>query len=194
MTRIKLELEEISILRPKKKWQLYFIVVSEHPDDPNKMLVGSLPDFFIRLRAPMENIVYFEPDGEGVDGLSVIERNMPEDRSVRVRLFIRHSRKKMRDAGEVLEQIKKKLGSEAFKVLDSALGSSVPWLEISKQALPLVGNVLSEIKDRDLGMIVMDEVFGSEFENQTELDRENTSSTGEAYVVWNWSVAEPADQ
>ena len=188
--RIKLELEELSILRPKKKWQLYFVVVTEHPKDPDKMILAAVPDMYIRMRSPMNNTIQFEPEGEGVDGFTLLERAMPDDRSVKVRMFIRHSRSKSRKGGTILKEMKKKLGSEAFDILESALGSSVPWLVISTKALPVIGSLLSEISDRDLGFVVMDEVFGPEFENQTELDRENVTSTGEAHLVWSWSVAE----
>jgi hypothetical protein len=66
--------------------------------------------------------------------------------------------------------------------------TGAPWLVVSKYALGAIGKVLRKVKDKDFGFVSMDEEFGDEFENQTELDRENTFSTGEASIVWSWSA------
>lgn len=188
MANVRLELEKLEILRPKERWQLYFVIATEHPTDNTKMVLASLPDPFIRLKPNQNNLINFEPEGSGADGLFVFEREMPADRRISVRMYLRHSRNPTRDLGKILQDVKAELGVDAFGVVENILGTTSPWLEISKKAVPLLGSILAKIKDRDLGFVSMDEEFGKEFENQVELDRQNNFSTGEAKICWSWST------
>ncbi len=190
MTKIKLEFEKLSIHRPKERWKLYFVIVAEHPTEEDKVVITTLPENdIIRFKPFQGNVVHFEPKGDAADGLFVIERDMPADRRISVRVYLRHSRKNVRTTGEVLSEIKEELGSDAFGTVTNVLGiTGAPWLVVSKYAVGTIGKVLRKIKDRDFGFVSMDEEFGDEFENQTELDRENTFSTGEASIVWSWSA------
>jgi len=190
MTKIKLEFEKLVIHRPKARWKLYFVIVAEHPTEPDKMVITTLPESeIIRLKPSQGNEVYFEPKGKDADGMFVIERDMPEDRRISVRVYLRHSRKSVRSTGDILGEIKEELGSDAFGTVVDVLGlTGSPWLVVSKYAVGAIGKVLKKIKDRDFGFVSMDEEFGSEFEYQTELDRQNTFSTGEASIVWSWST------
>ena len=43
MSKIVLEFESLKILRPKKRWKLYLVVVAEDPSDPDKTLITTLP-------------------------------------------------------------------------------------------------------------------------------------------------------
>ena len=192
---IQLEFENLEILRPKKRWRLYFVVVTQHPTDPEKMVVTALPadgSNYIQLKPSAENKVSFEPQGEdtGADGMFVLQTAMPSNRIQKVRVFLRHSRQPSRNIGEVLSDLEKGLGGEASGLVSDILGTSSQWLSISKKAVNLIGSALNKIKDRDFGMVSMDEEFGPEFENQTELDRSNKFSTGEAQITWAWSVKE----
>ncbi len=188
MPTVKLELEKLQILRPKERWQLYFIVATEHPTDNTKMVLSSMPDPYIRLKPNENNLINFEPVGAGTDGFTVFERDMPADKKLSVRMYLRHSRQDTRDLGKILQDIKGELGVDAFGLISNVLGTTAPWLEISKNAVPLLGGILKRIKDRDFGFVNMDEEFGPEFENQVELDRENNFSTGDAKIVWSWSI------
>lgn len=189
METIRLEFEKLQILRPKERWQLYFILVTEHPTDKDKMVVTSFPNPYIRLKPSEGNVINFEPEGSvGADGLLVIERDLPTDKTITARVYLRHSRQGTRDIGTLLSDIKGGLGGNAFNIVTDLLGSSNPWLIIAKEAVPLIGGILKKIKDRDFGFVCMDEEFGPEFSNQVELDRENTFSTGEAKICWTWSV------
>lgn len=82
MANILLEFEQLNIHVKKKIWKLYFIVVAEHPKDPDKMMISTIPaagqDYF-RLKKHSKNKVFFEPEAtdNGVDGLFVLEREMP---------------------------------------------------------------------------------------------------------------------
>ncbi len=190
MAKIKLEFEKLTIHRPKERWKLYFVIVAEHPTEADKMVITTIPQSdIIRLKPSQGNEINFEPKGDDTDGLFVIERDMPADRRVSVRVYLRHSRKNMRNTGDLLAEIQHELGSEAFGIVTDVLGLvDAPWLVVSKYALGSIGKILRKIKDRDFGFVSMDEEFGDEFENQTELDRENTFSTGEASIVWSWSA------
>lgn len=189
METIRLELEKLQILRPKERWQLYFVLVTEHPTEKDKMVITSFPDPYIRLKPSQQNVINFEPEGSaGADGLIVIEREMPDDRTIYARLYLRHSRQATRDLGKILQDIKGELGADALGIVSNLLGTTSPWLVIAKEAVPLIGGILGKIKDRDFGFVNMDEEFGPEFSNQGELDRVNTFSTGEAKICWSWSV------
>ncbi len=190
MSKIKLEFEKLTIHRPKERWKLYFVIVAEHPSETDKMIVTTIPQSdIIRLKPSQGNTINFEPNGQDTDGLFVIERDMPNDRRVSVRVYLRHSRKSARNAGELLGELQQELGSDAFGIVTDVLGlTGAPWLVVSKHALGIIGKTLRKIKDKDFGFVSMDEEFGDEFETQTELDRENTFSTGEASIVWSWSA------
>jgi hypothetical protein len=191
MAKIKLEFEKLQLLRSKERWNLYFVIVTDHPTDPEKMVVTTFPDPYFRLKPNQNNVVNFVPEsGEGTDGLFVFEREMPADRRIRVRVYLRHSRDITRDLGKILNNLKAELGDEAFNLTSNILGGSAPWLEISKNSFPVVGRALMNIKDRDFGMVCMDEDFNSEFESQTELDRDNKFTSGDAKIIWSWSVKE----
>ncbi|GET24891.1 hypothetical protein NT017_12200 [Prolixibacter sp. NT017] len=193
MAKIKLEFEKLTILRPKERWQLYFVIVAEHPEDNDKMVLTTTPEPYIRLTPRQKNVLNFVPEAtdDGADGLFILERDMPEDRRIKVRVYLRHCRKHTRSAGEMLQQVKGQLGKHAFDIVGDMLGAgALPWLVISKEALPLIGGILRSIKDRDFGFVSMDEEFDEEFETQTELDRMNNFSTGDARIVWSWSVDE----
>ncbi|MEQ8908136.1 MAG: hypothetical protein RIC95_03010 [Vicingaceae bacterium] len=194
MAVIQLELEQLKILRAKKRWKLYFVVVTEHPEEEDKMVMTYIPqpqtgESFFRVKPNAENQLFFEPQGAvGADGLIVKEREMPEDRSVKVRMYLRHSRRSTRNAGNFLKDMEKELGGDALGLVSDILGSTGTWLVIAKKAMPMIGNALSKVKDRDFGAVVMDEEFGAEFENQEELDRENKFTSGDANIVWSWAV------
>ena len=42
MTRVRLEIDEVQIHRPKKRWKLYFVILAEHPTDTTKMILTTL--------------------------------------------------------------------------------------------------------------------------------------------------------
>ncbi len=43
MARVLLEIDEVKIYRPRKRWHLYFVVVADHPTEKDKMIVATLP-------------------------------------------------------------------------------------------------------------------------------------------------------
>ncbi len=189
MTKVRLEFEELTIHRPKKRWNMYFIIVAQHPTDEDKMILTTTPEPYIRIKPRIGNVVDFEPEGKGTDGFLVLKREMPEDRRLNVRVYLRHSRKSTRSAGEFLKDMKGKLGVDAFEIAPDIVGTTNPWLVISKNVVSSIGAILAKIPDRDFGMISVYEEFGPEFEDQIELDRSNQFSSGDATLVWSWSIA-----
>lgn len=191
MKTILLEFSKLQILKDKERWKLYFILVTEHPEDNDKMVISTFPDPYIRLKPNQDNLISFEPEGSpGADGLFVIERGMPEDKRIKAHVYLRQSRKDVRDLGESLNDMKAALGGDAFEIVDDLLGASVPWLVVAKKALPMIGKILSKTKDRDMGFVNMDESFKSEFDQNGIVERANSFSTGEAKIWWKWSVSE----
>ena len=191
MTAIRLEFLKLQILKGKESWRLYFIVVAEHPNDNDKMVVTTFPDPYIRLKPAQGNLLSFEPEGNGeADGLFVIERSMPDDKQIKVRVYLRHCRQKVRDLGKSLSDLKAALGGDAYEIVDELFGTANPWLVVAKKALPMLGTVLNSIADRDMGFITMDEAFDKNEEQLEHLERTNNFSTGEAKIWWKWKIEE----
>ncbi len=190
MTKIRLEIDEVKIFRPKKRWHLYFVVVAEHPEDDDKMIVSAIPQMPFLLTSRHNNEYHFDTGQDGSEGLFVLSRDMPEDRELNVQFYLRHSRKATRDMGEILQDIKTGIGGDAFGIVSDLVGNvGVPWLVIAKKAVSMVGKILVKIPDKDFGFLSAFERFGPEFETQTEIDREK-DFTGDASLVYSWAVDE----
>lgn len=188
MTRVRLEIDEVQIHRPKKRWKLYFVVVAEHPTEEDKMIVTTLPQDPFKLSKRHQNSFQFDTDDIGAEGLFVLSRDLPDDRELNAHIYLRHTRKSTRDLGEILSDVENGIGGDAFGVVDDIVGTTaVPWLVIDKKAVPLIGKILTKIPDRDFGFMSAFERFGSEFEDQYEIDRKKDFS-GDATLVYSWSV------
>lgn len=186
MTSIRLEIDHLTIHRPKKRWRLYFVVVTEHPGDPEKLVVSMVPQNSILVVPDQQNTIYFESQGDGADGLHVLTRPMPADRELNVHLYVMHSRRSVNEIGLLLKDIEKGLGGQALGLLTDILGTTTSWLAIARRALPLLGEVMEKVPDRNMGFISMFERFGPEFRYQAELGREVRG--GHVSVVYSWSV------
>ncbi|KAA5538685.1 hypothetical protein [Adhaeribacter rhizoryzae] len=190
MTRIRLEIDKVTIHRPKERWKLYFVIIAEHPTDRNKMILTTLPQEPFRLSARHNNSFSFDTDQIGSEGLFVLSREIPEEGELNVHIYLRHTRKSTRNLGEILQEVESGIGGDAFGIIEGIVGTAtVPWLVIAKKAVPLVGKILSKIPDRDFGFLSAFERFGNEFEEQGEIDREK-SFTGDASLVYSWSIDE----
>ncbi len=186
MTRVRLELNKIEIHRPKERWRLYFVIIADHPGHKDQVVVAVIPEDAILVVPEQKNLVSFEPLGKGADGLFLLSRELPPIRELNVHFYVMHSRRSKRDIAKVLEDIKSGVGGSAIGLVTNILGTSSPWLSISKVAVSLIGQILERIPDRNLGFVSMFERFGPEFENEIEIDRENRG--GHVTVVHSWSV------
>ncbi len=190
MSRVRLELDELKIERPKRRWNIYFVFATEHPTEDDKFVLTATPNPIIPVRRPADNEIDFSPGGIGTDGLEVIEIDMPDTRALQARGWVMHSRRDVRRAGEVIAGITDGLGTTAVPLVDGFLGAN-PYWAIAKAALNGLGDVgegLKKVQDRNMGFISFDEQFGPEFEENIELDRVNNLSTGWGRLVWTWSV------
>ena len=188
MTRVRLEINQLNIDRPKKRWKIYFVIMAEHPTDLDKMVISTIPINPIRVTPNQNNEIRFSDSQPGSEGLLLLSRDMPADKELNVHCYVRHSRSDVRDAGEIMTDIEKEIGDDALGKITDILGTSNPWLVITKTTIPLIGKILANVKDREMGFISMFERFGSEFEQDGEIDREKTG--GFSTVVYTWSVDE----
>jgi len=188
MTKVRLEIDEIQIYRPKRRWKLYFVVVTEHPTEDDKMILTTLPQEPIKLSKRHDNSFQFDTDDTGSEGLFVLSRELPDDRELNVHIYLRHTRKSIRDLGEILQNVEGGIGGDAFGIVTDIVGTTtVPWLVIAKKAVPMIGKILAKIPDRDFGFLSAFERFGPEFEEQYEIDRMKDFS-GDASLVYSWSI------
>ena len=187
MKNIRLEINSLELDRPKKRWELYFIIATEDPDYPDKTLISVIPkDFFIQFRKSTENFYSFKPEGENTEGMFILERKMPLDKSVKVRLWLIHSRDKARSTGEVMEKVTNAISGESIPNKLKYLGNN-PWIVVAGFGLDIISGVLKDSKDRQLGMVVMDEEFENSRGNK-QFDRKNKISTGYGELHWSWVV------
>lgn len=186
MTHIRLELNRLQIHRPKERWQLYFVLAADHPADREQVAVTVLPSDPIPVVPGQKNVVHFEPTGPGTEGMLLLSREMPAQREINAHLYVMHSRRSHREIGQVLQRIEDGIGALKLGQEAELLGLKSPWLRISRAALPLIGQSLVALPDRNLGFISMFERFGREFEQETEVDREIRG--GHVSVVYSWSV------
>jgi hypothetical protein len=192
MASIRLELDFIEIERRKKRWNIYFILATDHPTDPSQIVLSVFPNSPFRLTPKDHNRIDFEPKGSGnVNGLFVLERKMPEDESIRARLWVVQSRDKARNVGDVMQQVSKSVGgSKVSESVLTALGAGAPWVAVGKSLLTMsgiIGKFLSKSKDSKKGFINMDESFTVDEINMGELDRSNRL-IGFGDIGWTWAI------
>ncbi|MBL7864250.1 MAG: hypothetical protein JNK10_05200 [Cyclobacteriaceae bacterium] len=186
MTTVRLELNKIQIHRPKERWKVYFVVATDHPNEPDQVMVSVVPGTPILVVPEQNNVVHFEPKGAGSEGLLLLTRKMPKSREINVHFHVMHSRRANREIGTVLKKIEGGVQGKVLGATSELLGTSAPWLTIARSGLPLIGQVLASLPDRPLGFVSMFERFGPEFEREAEIDRE--SRGGHITVVYSWSV------
>lgn len=186
MTRVRLEINQLNIDRPKKRWKIYFVIMAEHPVNTDKMVLTTIPANPIRVTPNQNNEIHFSDSEPGSEGLLLLSRNMPKNKELNVHCYVRHSRSDARDAAAIMKDIENEIGDDALGTITDILGTSNPWLVISKAAIPLIGKILTKVQDREMGFISMFERFGEEFEHDGEIDREKTG--GYSTIVYTWSV------
>lgn len=184
--RVRLELNQLKINRPKERWKIYFVIVAEHPTDSDKMVLTTIPTNPIKMTPNQNNVVYFDDTGLGSEGLLILSREMPQNNELNVHCYVRHSRSSVRTAGEILTDIQDEIGADALGTISNIIGTTNPWLVITKAALPLIGRLLTKIPDRDMGFISMFERFGDEFIENGEIDRQKTGAF--STIVYTWSI------
>ncbi len=186
--KVRLELNQLKIDRPKKRWKIYFVIVAEHPTESDKMVLATIPIEPIKMVPSQNNEVNFDDETPNSEGLLLLKRTMPTTKELNVHFYVRHSRSSIRTVGEVLSDIQKEIGDDAMGTITNILGTNNPWLIIAKSALPLIGRILVKVQDREMGFISMYERFGKEFEEDGNIDRQKIG--GYASVVYTWAIDE----
>lgn len=186
---IRLEFDSFDVLLSKKRWNLYFVIVTDHPTDTDKMLVRLEPTGApILLKPAANNRVSFVPNG-GSTGLITLKREMPNDNTIRVRTYLRHDRSKTRDLGDVINKIRTDLGDDAIGMVADVLGIGMPWLVIAKGAIAALEGILKNIGDKDFGMVNMDIAFDAPNATPASFKVfDNFFSTGRAKITWKWVI------
>jgi hypothetical protein len=171
------------------------IIATDDPNEKDKTLVSVIPNEPIRLRKVDQNRIDFESEGSGdTNGLIILNRKLPKNKSVRVRMWLVQSKEHTRNVGEVMRNItdvfKKDKVGKSVEQLTNALGVANPWLKLPDTLLSIngvIGSVLKELKDRKLGFVNMDECFTSEEIDMVDIDRTGTiTSTGKC--GWTWTI------
>lgn len=185
MEQIRLELESFRILKNRERWQVYFIVYTTYPDNPEKTIIKFVPGGNnIRLKPLAGNFHSFKPSGVGTDGLRLLHIDMPVEKYIDVRIIMMQSRKKLRTIGAKLNEIKKEIDVKELKLVKL---SNIQWYVIDK-GFDIVSGILENLKDRNMGFVSMDEEFNEEFEQNPNQGRSNTLSSGEAEINWVWEM------
>jgi len=162
-------------------------------ETPQGIVAAVLPEETIRFTPRSDNEWSFRPEGIGTEGYVVLRRDVELGDLLYGGLWVRHSKKGVRLAGEILGEVADGLGGNATMGALSLLGTAVPWLAAAKLAIGGVGvieKILASIPDRDLGFINLSERFGSEFEDATVLIRSQKTSSGDMTLNWRWAIHE----
>ncbi len=185
MKQIRLELNSIEVLKNREHWNLYFIIATGHPDNPEKTVILIKPENdFIAFRNKTDNFYSFIPEGENTEGMFLLERKLPADRSIEVLFTLMHSRASARKFGERINEVIEAIGSSGS--IKEVIGFSRPELLVINKAIGVVGNILEEVNDRNLGLVSMSE----EFEDVGIQDRKQKLSSGNAEISWTWVCRE----
>jgi len=188
MVHARLEIDEIQIYKGRRNWKLYFIVLAEHPTEPDKMIMTTIPQEPFKLSKRHNNSFSFDTNQAGSEGLFVLSRELPENREINVHFYLRHSKKGLRDLGEILQDIESGIGGYSFGIVTDIVGTTtVPWLVLAKKAIPLIGRLLAKSKDKDFGFLSAFERFGSEFEVEKDISRKKDFS-GDAAMIYSWTM------
>ena len=87
MKKIRLELESFKILKKRERWQIYFIVYTVHPENPDQSVLTFVPgNYNIDLKPNSDNFYSFRPEGEGTDALRILHIPMPAEKYIDVRI------------------------------------------------------------------------------------------------------------
>ncbi len=191
MDTARLELISFELLLKKERWAIYFILATKHPTEKGKYILTIVPDTgTIPLRKLADNKFSFRPEGVGADGFSIIETEIERNETTRAHMYMMHSRSGVRKFGEILGEIKDEIikdGTLISSITNIAASKSPQWILIDK-GFDFIQNILKNTKDRNLGLVSLDDDFGKEFDKNLYQERSNTLSTGNAKITWSWSI------
>jgi len=187
MSNIKLTLDKIQVLEKKEKWNLYMVVVTDHPTDSTQKLVRTVPDGdYIDFSKATNNEYSFVPQGGQIgDGLELIGMAKPTGGSLDVQIFLKQHQG-IKKVFDVLEKIKTDLKGTSLKSVPGLVGkaASASWVSVAAASIDVVSKVLDDIPDKSLGMLDM----GTDLSKLTNKPAQysNKTSKGSAQLTWAW--------
>lgn len=189
---IRLEFNTLQILKNREKWQIYFLIATEDPTNDESMVYTTLPSKSpIALTKRSDNIVQFKPEGDNTEGLFVFQRDMPSSGSINVDVYLMQSRQKMRNTGGVLDTVNEEANQKGLAgTVVKTLGKATPWTAVGTVAgkgLGTISNIMSGMKDKQLGFISMSEDFSGMPEGTST--RKNRFASGFAELEWAWNLS-----
>ncbi len=198
--QVILEIDYLKINRRRHNWNLYFVAATGDPSDSTKMAVTTIGGFDakhpIKLRKGSDNQIHFQAEGDqGSNGLIIFQSPIPADYSVQMRFWLMQTRSFSRTLGTALSDISQFISAnDGVSTLESDMGINSKWLFAGKsanQGIGGVGKALSQISDRNMGFVNMDEHFDAAILKDGERDYHNNFSTGFAEIGWTWKVFTP---
>lgn len=198
--QVILEIDYLKINRHRHNWNLYFVAATGDPSDSTKLAVTTIGGFDakhpIKLRKGSGNQIHFQPEGDADgSGLILFQSAMPADYSVQMRLWLMQTHSFSRTLGTALSDIGQYISSnDGVQTLESNAGIPSKWLFAGKaanQGIGGIGKALSQISDRNMGFVNMDEHFDAAILKDGDRDYHNNFSTGFAEIGWTWKVFTP---
>lgn len=189
MSNITLSLDKIQVLKNRKHWNLYLMMVINHPTDASKKLVRIIPDgHFINFKKETDDSYSFVPNGGSAgDGLEMISMNVPQSNTLDVQVYVKNH-EGIKKFMSVLESIKGDLKGQTPKNLSGIAGkvAASSWLSVAGKALDAVGGVINDIPDRNMGMLSMGlDLIKSSAKSGVQTFS-NKTTTGEVELTWSW--------
>lgn len=188
-----LEFEAIKIDRLKKRWKIFFLVMINDPENPQNKLVTVVPHLPILIFPKNRNVYYFgnedkdDLNGEDSDtGMFILKMPLPSNRIISASVFMFHSHKSFRNAGEILSKLAEVGDGQIDSIADIVTATALPWVKLGTAATAAIGDVLKNLSDRFLGFASLDEHFTSKYDSGGEIDA--SRSVGRETLEYSWRV------
>lgn len=187
---ITLSLNSLEVKDKKKHWHLYFTVITNHPTDASKLLVGVFPanGEEIQLKPESNNQYSFVPQGgKAGDGIELLSLTNPSILEMDVQLYVKNKGELARSV-DLISELTKGLNAQAFEVLPGFLGKVANWVSMEASALGQVIKVIEGLPDRSMGMIDMGQNLSALNSSDALKTYSNVTTTGEVEFNWTWQL------
>ncbi len=176
MSKTILVLDKIKVLKKRKKWNLYLILVINHPSDSTKKLVRIIPEgHFIDLKKQTDDSYSFVPlGGESGDGLELLSTSSRQERLMNIQVYVKNH-EGIKNIISVTKNIEGDLN-----IGYEAVGK---WLTVGLKALNSLESIINKIPDRNMGMLNIGFIFSKAERAHTF---SNKTTTGEIELTWTW--------
>lgn len=190
MSTIKLSLDSLQVLEKKTRWNLFFIVITDHPTDESQKLVGTFPTGGeqIQLKPETNNQYSFVAQGaKPGDGMELLSIQNPSVQSLDVQIYVKN-KGALSKVADVLGTLKGQANAKDFESLPGFLGKAASWVSVQSKAITDIVNILEKMPDRAMGMVDMGLNFSELTTAAPVITRSNKTSTGEVEFTWTWET------